>query len=906
MPTLEVRPLLRVESPYPGLRTFEPEEAFLFFGREEHTRELLVRLAGHRFLAVVGTSGSGKSSLVRAGLVPALQRGFLDGATSRWKVAIMRPGSAPIANLAVALGGKGLLPGLNRSSFGILEAVKAAKLESGENLLLVVDQFEEIFRFQRDRREEDGGAEGQLFVASLLEAAAAFSPRVFVVLTMRSEFLGDCTQFPGLPEALNRSQYLIPRLTREQCREAIEKPLLVAGATVAPALVQRLLYELGDDSDQLPVLQHALNRTFQEWKDSGAGGDILIKHYQDAGTLANALNLHAEGLLPKDEASLRWVQRVFRCLTTVVGGREVRNPASLERILAVTGASDEAAQAQVRGVIDRFSDKKDSLLVLSPAGDLKPETVVDISHESLIRRWRTLKGWVGLEVDSVRWYGDVVEDAWRYPAKAQTWRDPKLAYAVSFVRDGWWNEAWAKWVLNDAKVPFGRVRDFLDRGEAEQIQEIRRRKLQRNGLVATLVLALMLAMATAWSYRRAGLVRADLDNVTRSWDDARKKVADFAASLAENAKKQQELEAKLKDSSGLSAEETKRLNDDLAKLKDQGVSVEQQRRDAEAKMKTEADARKQLQDKANVDESALAVALKRADDLDRQLKAANVDSEAATQKAENLDRVLTAARAENDRLRGLVVAPTRIANAATPGSNTEPTPGAGTPPSGYTRVNPEDGLKYVWIPAGKFTMGCSVANKGCYSDSDEVYVHDVTITKGFWIGQTEVTQEAYQKVTGQTNPSKFKGTKLPVESVNWDEAQEYCKAIGGRLPTEAEWEYAARAGNPNRYGDPDSVAWYLGNSGDTTHEVGQKAPNAWGLYDTLGNVAEWTSDWYAEHYPGSDQTDPRGPTSGQSRVTRGASWGHDSALLRAGVRLRFRPDGRASSVGFRCVREVFP
>jgi len=565
MPALEVKPLLRVESPYPGLRTFEPEEAFLFFGREGQTRELLMRLADNRFLAVVGTSGSGKSSLVRAGLVPALQRGFLDGATSRWKVAIMRPGSAPVANLAVALGGKDLLPGLNRSSFGILEAVKAANLKSGENLLLVVDQFEEIFRFQRDRCEEDGGAEGQLFVASLLEAASAFSPSVYVVLTMRSEFLGDCTQFPGLPEALNRGQYLIPRLTREQCREAIEKPLLVAGATVAPALVQRLLYELADDSDQLPVLQHALNRTFQEWKRAGAGGDILIRHYEGAGTLANALNLHAEGLLPKDDASLRWVQRVYRCLTTVVGGREVRNPASLERILAVTGASDEAAQAQVRRVIDRFSDKKDSLLVLSPAGDLKPETVVDISHESLIRRWTTLKGWVGLEVDSVRWYGDVVEDALRYPAKAQTWRDPKLGYAMGFVRDGWWNEAWAKWVLKDAALPFVQVRDFLHRGDAEQTQERRRRKLQRNVLVTSLALALVAAMAAAWSYWQTVRVRADLDRMTSSEHVAHKKADDLQRSLDGIENQRKNLEAQLKSSTG--PEERKALRNNSISLK---------------------------------------------------------------------------------------------------------------------------------------------------------------------------------------------------------------------------------------------------------------------------------------------------------------------------------------------------
>jgi hypothetical protein len=129
---------------------------------------------------------------------------------------------------------------LDLSSFGLLEAVRQAKLEPSETLLVVVDQFEELFRFDRDRAG-DGGAEAQLFAASLLEASSAFSPAVYVVLTMRSDFLGgDCAQFSGLPEALNQSQYLIPRLTREQRREAIEKPLALVGARMKLSLVQRL------------------------------------------------------------------------------------------------------------------------------------------------------------------------------------------------------------------------------------------------------------------------------------------------------------------------------------------------------------------------------------------------------------------------------------------------------------------------------------------------------------------------------------------------------------------------------------------------------------------------------------------------------------------------------------------
>jgi formylglycine-generating enzyme required for sulfatase activity len=227
------------------------------------------------------------------------------------------------------------------------------------------------------------------------------------------------------------------------------------------------------------------------------------------------------------------------------------------------------------------------------------------------------------------------------------------------------------------------------------------------------------------------------------------------------------------------------------------------------------------------------------------------------------------------------------------------------PPASLTTrapsINPKDGLEYVWIPPGTFMMGCSPGDSECYAD--EKPAHRVTLTKGFRMGVTAVTQEAYQRVM-RTNPSNFKGAKLPVETVNWTEAQNYCSTVGMRLPTEAEWEYAARAGTTGaRYGELDSIAWYDQNSGSKTHEVGQKAPNAWGLYDMLGNVFQWTGDWYAENYQGGNETDPKGPASGQYRTLRGGSWGDVARWSRASYRVRLQPDYRLNLPGFRCVGE---
>ena len=228
------------------------------------------------------------------------------------------------------------------------------------------------------------------------------------------------------------------------------------------------------------------------------------------------------------------------------------------------------------------------------------------------------------------------------------------------------------------------------------------------------------------------------------------------------------------------------------------------------------------------------------------------------------------------------------------------------------RQNLQDGLPYVWIPAGTFTMGCSNGDEQCFNE--EKPAHRVTISKGFWIGQTEVTVEAYEKFAGieGSTASVTKNSAsnndhprhdTPVVNVTWDEAHDFCKWAGGRLPTEAEWEYAARAGSSaSRYGELDEIAWYDKNSENTVHRAGQKRANPFGLFDMLGNAWEWVNDWYdGKYYSRSPEVDPEGPERGQMHGLRGGSWLNNFKLVRASDRGRSLPDLRFNYFGLRCV-----
>ena len=440
-------------NPYVGLRPFETDESILFFGRSEQTLELLQRLHQHHFVAVVGSSGSGKSSLLRAGLIPALKAGYLVDESDHWFIAIMKPGQSPLYNLAEALL-RQIDPAVSDATIlllvqkikeegvdAVLHIILPLRKQQQINFFLLVDQFEELFRFSIETNDAAKKDEAIDFVNILLELSGNTTVPVYIVFTMRSDFIGDCSQFYGLPEALNKSQYLVPRLTRLQLKNAIEGPAKLYAGKINPALTSRLLNDVQNVKDELPLLQHVLMRTWDYEMKKDRNGEIDLHDYKEVGFIDKALSDHAdEAMKGLNDDEKHIAQLMFQSLTTTDhGGRKIRKPAHISVLEKLTGATADTLYE----IIDHFNeDKRSFLIVNKSAGTGDP--LIDISHESLIRQWETLGGWVDAETESAKTYLQLSNDAMRHKQKRKGLLDStELLVAVNWRNTTKPNETWA-------------------------------------------------------------------------------------------------------------------------------------------------------------------------------------------------------------------------------------------------------------------------------------------------------------------------------------------------------------------------------------------------------------------------------------------------------------------------------
>lgn len=489
-------------NPFPGLRPFGVEEAHLFFGREGQSDELLIKLAENKFVGVLGASGSGKSSLMYCGLIPTLHGGFMTQAGSTWRVVVARPGGGPIDNLAESLLTKDKIYNeldeeerlirktimatvLRSSSLGLVEAVKQIRASENENVLILIDQFEELFRFKKMESNISDMDESSAFINLLLEAVHQFDQPIYVALTMRSDFIGDCAQYPDLTQMINDSHYLIPQMTRDQKRIAIEGPVAVGGGKIAPRLIQQLLNDVGDSPDQLPILQHALMRTWQYWVDQRREDEPMdINHYTAIGTLKEALSQHANEAydsLNKREKEICEV--MFKSLTERRDNSGIRRPTPVGTIAAISGVSED----EVVRVVNKFREPGRSLLMPPFGIRLESETVVDISHESLMRIWTRLKAWLDEESRSSEMYLKLAEAAERYQeGKAGLWKMPDLQLALNWQEENKPTLVWGQ----RYDPAFERTLVFLETSkkayDTEQLNKelLQKRQLRRSRRIA--------------------------------------------------------------------------------------------------------------------------------------------------------------------------------------------------------------------------------------------------------------------------------------------------------------------------------------------------------------------------------------------------------------------------------------
>lgn len=566
-------------NPFPGLRPFSFEESHLFFGREGQSDEVLEKLAGNRMVAILGASGSGKSSLVFCGLMPILYGGFMASAGANWRIITSRPGISPIDNMAQALVEK--TPDFNNledeeklirkticstvlksTSLGLVEAVRQAQLGQKENILIVIDQFEELFRYRRSSEDNTAINESLAFVKLLLEAVKQEELPIYVALTMRSDFIGDCAQYPDLTKKINDSHYLIPQMTRDQKRLAIVGPVSVGGGQLTQRLVQRLLNDVGDSPDQLPILQHSLMRTWDFWKKSSNSDELTmdIFHYESIGSMSEALSQHAnEAYDELSEPEQEICESLFKTLTEKGSDNiGIRRPTKLKDIAAIAKVSTD----ELIPVIDKFREPGRSLIVPQAGIALEDNTIIDISHESLMRIWIRLKKWTDQEADSVQMYERLCEASLMFhQGKSGLWRPPDLQLALNWKDRQKPNLTWAQ-QYNPA---FERAMVFLDTSrkvfEDEQASKERMQKKQlRQARLTAIVLGAaaiisLIFMVIAIDQRTKALEQQKLATEKTKEANFQKQVAETEKKEANEQRSEAEKQKSLAEYQRLLAEE---------------------------------------------------------------------------------------------------------------------------------------------------------------------------------------------------------------------------------------------------------------------------------------------------------------------------------------------------------------
>ncbi len=591
----------KVINPYPGLRPFTEEESIFFKGRDKHIRQIITQLQDKKIVIVTGASGAGKSSLIFAGVVPNARAGFFKALFNSWAVVSFRPERTPLHNLARELAaqleldyqqtlgelqyGFSALVNLYKNSRFFVdptderwknadEQTRKALKSQGANLLIIADQFEEFFTNPENFAAGRPSIEAYTTVNLLLETASIALQEnlpIYIIFTMRSDFISDCVAFKGLPEYIGFSQFFVPRLKRNELQQVIEEPALLAGGSVSKRLTEILINQLREGFDQLPILQHTLH---QLWITAGYGKEQLDllhlakiaglhqsyldaqdkeifsvwfnnlpeneKKYFENPSLPNVLNYHANTLY--DNAYLHYLENTpwvedksvinredakeilritFLGLTRIDEGRAVRNRMTLKEITNLINR-EEITYGIVNGVINIFREPGSTFIrpFIDPDDPesryISADTVLDITHEALIRNWELLQKWEHEEEENVNDFLEfrVQLKRWIDSGKRREYLLPlgPLTYFEQWYERCKPNKYWiAKYdktetdkekKLQKAEELEQQIREYLQQSRAYIIEQEKRKRRIRTalGIIAFLIILILIGF-TGWALR---------------------------------------------------------------------------------------------------------------------------------------------------------------------------------------------------------------------------------------------------------------------------------------------------------------------------------------------------------------------------------------------------------------------
>jgi formylglycine-generating enzyme required for sulfatase activity/energy-coupling factor transporter ATP-binding protein EcfA2/type II secretory pathway component PulM len=948
--------------PYRELRTFREVDAPFFFGRELLSQRLFDKISNNKLVAVIGPSGSGKSSVVMAGLLPLLRRQRPPMPT--WDVLIFTPGKQPFHRLAAAII---QLEGTSKSFVDQLKESKrlgdlmekgeiliestvarlADRYDGADRILIVIDQFEELFTMNSTEV-------GQHFVRALMEASNL--QKSVLVLTLRADFYGRAIALNRqFSDKLEQGLLNVGQMTEDELYRAVVEPARRVRLEFEPGLAQQLQEEVGTEPGNLALLEFALAQLWERRR-----GKILTHHaYNEIGKIEGAIAKRASKVLSGfSEDEMRTVREIFTRLVRLgrpdEGTEDTRQRADVKEF-------GPDAQTVIRTLAD-------ARLIVTGRDTATGEEIVEVTHEALIKRWEELRKWLNEDREFLLWRQRLRSDVLQWE---QSGHDKG-----ALLRGGLLTEA-ESWMDRYSSRLNYREHSFIAASlKAARVKGWTARLSVVTGIV-------LLSLTVFWLSRQLKQERmlSDLQRLevlegeaNRLWPPDSKHVSELeiwlrsARALAENMQRYEDELRSFQASSNAA-----RL-DDLKKSKNSiDLRLAQAASDAPGE-----DLRKEL---VKVNEEILPLQRK-LDTLTRLVSGLS--------KLQDKDPKIGAIASIENRLQFAITirkhsiedsqdlweaAISSIANQAEcplyKGLQIKPQEGLiplqrnqtstlwefwhvqsgerpQIKPDGSLQLTPESGLVFVLIPPGAFRMGAvrpDPPNKPILGpnedpmaredESDHGRISEVIIAKPFFMSKYEMTQGQYERIV-LTNPSYYapgsdkRVTLLnPVEQVDWYDSEKASAMLGLHLPTEAEWEYAARAmtttvwwtGNDvhtlqgavnlsdSRHvaaGHPgDSESW-LDDGYEQHAPVGSFRPNGFGLHDIVGNVWEWCFDIYAPYYQ-SVNANPNDDTidrTGKLGIIRGGSWASSATFSRSAFRDPYKQGFRYYALGFRPARDV--